>query len=119
MGEMVNRESKNTTVDTIDVARGLSAMELFEDIKFGCEAIFGSASNKDLPSWEEIDNITDRNRKESDSIGNLKGNTSKNAMSFDGNKEYSNTQFFGGVDFREIRNKAKLNKKKDIPKTLH
>jgi len=117
--EMVNRESKSTTVDTIDVAPKLSAIEMFEDIKFGCEAIFGGAGNKDLPSWEEIDNITDRNRKESDSIGNLKGNTSMNAMSFDGNKEFSPTQFFGGVDFREIRKKAILKQKKDIPKTLH
>ena len=57
--EMVNRESsKQSTESNNDNdtggARGMSSEELLEDIKFGCEAIFGaSTDNKMLPSWKE------------------------------------------------------------------
>ena len=43
--EMVNRESKDTMFDQEETgqARGFSTGELLEDIKFGCEAIFGNS----------------------------------------------------------------------------
>mmetsp|Transcript_5139 Transcript_5139/g.10848 ORF Transcript_5139/g.10848 Transcript_5139/m.10848 type:complete len:1069 (-) Transcript_5139:172-3378(-) len=116
--EMVNRKSNNEAINSDDVARGLTARELLEDLKFGCEAIFGSSANKELPSWEDIDIITDRSRKESDSIGNLEGGTSKNAHSFDAEKEFSSTACFEGTNFQDIRKKVEMEKKQDIPKNL-
>jgi len=75
--EMVNRDShSNTTMDPEQqdsdaVARGFSATELWENIKFGCEAVFGNSSNNELPSEEDIAVITNQTRKESDSVGKL------------------------------------------------
>ena len=74
---MVNRDShSNTTIypdqqDSDAVAQGFSATELWEDIKFGCEAVFGNSSNNELPSEEDIAVITNQTRKESDSVGKL------------------------------------------------
>lgn len=120
--EMVNRESKEEGDDNKnsdeDKARGLSASELLEDIRFGCEAIFGNSTNNELPSWEDIDNITDRSRKESDSIGKLQGGTSKTAQSFNAQKDFSATQHFGGANFRDIRTKLEEQEKKRTPKNL-
>ena len=116
--EMVNKETKDANFDQEDTARGLSAGELLEDIKFGCQAIFGNSGHNELPSWEDIDNITDRSRKESDSSGKLQGGTSKDAQSFNAEAAFSPSQFFGGADFQAIRREQELKEKKAIPKNL-
>ena len=116
--EMVNKESKDAKFDQDDMARGLSAGELLEDIKFGCQAIFGNSGHNELPSWEDIDNITDRSRKDSDSAGKLKGGTSKNAQSFNAEAEFSSSQFFGGADFQAIRQAQDKKQKQGVPKNL-
>jgi SWI/SNF-related matrix-associated actin-dependent regulator of chromatin subfamily A member 5 len=117
--EIVNRETQsNTTMDLEDpnaTARGLSAGELLEDIKFGCEAIFGNSSNNELPSEEDIAVITDRARKESRSVGKLTGGTAKSSNSFNATKNFTQSQVFGGVDFQQVR-KQKENEL--IPKNL-
>lgn len=115
--EMVNRESKDSNSNE-DVARGLSAAELLEDIKFGSEAVFGNSSQNELPSWADIDIITDRSRKESDSAGKLTGGTSKSAISFDAEKDFSNSQLFGGADFRALREDIEKKQKQQTPKNL-
>ena len=118
--EMVNRESNTTNVDPNPdlVARGLSAKELWEDIKFGCEAVFGNSSNEELPSEEDIAAITNRARMESDSVGKLTGGTRLTANSFDASKEFSQSHLFGGADFREIRKEHEKEERKKIPKNL-
>lgn len=117
--EMVNKESKDTaSFEQDDAARGLSAKELLDDIKFGCEAVFGNASNNELPSWEEIDYITDRSRKESDSAGKLRGGASKSAVTYDAEKEFSASQVFGGANFKEIRRQQELKEKRETPQNL-
>mmetsp|Transcript_21374 Transcript_21374/g.24450 ORF Transcript_21374/g.24450 Transcript_21374/m.24450 type:complete len:1128 (+) Transcript_21374:158-3541(+) len=119
--EMVNQDSNEGSTAAAEpdaVARGMSTGELWEDIKFGCEAVFGNSANNELPSEEEIDNITDRTRKEADSVGKLTGGTSKTAKSFDATKEFSSTQLFGGTDFRKIRKQQAQDEKKKIPHNL-
>mmetsp|Transcript_41662 Transcript_41662/g.99912 ORF Transcript_41662/g.99912 Transcript_41662/m.99912 type:complete len:1104 (+) Transcript_41662:269-3580(+) len=119
--EAVNKESNGDAlvIEEDTQVRGLSAAELFEDITFGCNAIFGESSNHDLPSTGDIEVITDRSRKESDTLGRLKGDTTLNAGSFDASKEFlSKTQFFGGADFREIRKMEEARVKKETPKNL-
>lgn len=118
--EMVNRESNTADMESdIDAeARGLSAGELWEDIKFGCEAVFGDSSNNELPSEVDIAAITNRARKESESVGKLTGGTSLNAKSFDASQEFSKTQYFGGTDFREIRKQQDKEMSKKIPNNL-
>ena len=118
--EMVNQESNtaNSEQDPEDAVRGLSATELWEDIKFGCEAVFGNSSDNKLPSEKDIDDITNRARKESDSVGKLTGGTRLTAKSFDEKKEFSKSQFFGGADFRELRKQHEEEEKKKIPKNL-
>ena len=118
---MVNQESKKNS-DPLDEedgkARGLSAEELLEDIKFGCAAIFGNSGLQELPSWEDIDNITDRSRKEADTAGKLKGGTTRNFKSFDAEAEFSSTKFFGGADFGAIRKEQEMKEKRETPKNL-
>lgn len=116
--EMVNKESKDAKFDQDDTARGLSAGELLEDIKFGCQAIFGNSGHNELPSWEDIENITDRSRKDSDSAGKLKGGTSNNAQSFNAEAEFSSSHFFGGADFQAIRREQAMKEKQAVPKNL-
>ena len=116
--EMVNQESKDKAFDQEDMARGLSAQELLEDIKFGCAAIFGSTGLNELPSWEDIDNITDRSRKESDSAGKLKGGTTHDAKSFNAEAEFTASQVFGGADFQNIRKEQEMKQKLETPKNL-
>jgi SWI/SNF-related matrix-associated actin-dependent regulator of chromatin subfamily A member 5 len=100
--KMVNCDShSNTTIypdqqDSDAVTQGFSATELWEDIKFGCEAVFGNSSNNELPSEEDIAVITNRTSKESDSVGKLTGGTSLNAESFDTSVELTSSQLFGG-----------------------
>ena len=119
--ETVNRETKtDNNLDEDHDIRGLSSKELFEDIKFGSEAVFGATSMNELPTWEDVQLITDRSRKESDSVGKLQGGKQLNANTFDETKEFSSTEVFGGKDFRAIREEQiKLRKSESsIPKQL-
>jgi len=119
--EMVNRESHSkTTMDPESdvVVRGMSAGELLEDIKFGCEAIFGNSTSNELPSIKDIAHITDRARKESDSVGKLSGGTRLTAKSFDSTKEFSKSKLFQGVDFQKIVDEQKAKQQKEIPKSM-
>jgi SWI/SNF-related matrix-associated actin-dependent regulator of chromatin subfamily A member 5 len=116
--EMVNRESSVGTNDE-DKIRGLSAAELLEDIKFGCQAVFGDAAKNELPSWDEIDIITDRTRTESDTVGKLQGNASQSAEDFDATKAFKETQIFGDTDFRKIREEQERLLKSKIPQNLY
>ena len=113
--EMVNQE---TGGDVGEKARGLSAGELFEDIKFGSAAIFGDAGSNRLPTRKDIDEITNRSRKENDSVGLLKGGMAKSAKAFDASKEFSQSHLFGGTDFREIRRQQEEKEKRGVPDNL-
>lgn len=114
--EMVNQETKDTGED--EKVRSLSAAELLEDIKFGSQAVFGDGSKNELPTWEEIDTITDRARTESDTIGKLQGNAMQSANEFDATREFSETQRFGDIDFRKIRQEQERLLKAQIPQNL-
>lgn len=117
--EMVNRESNEPNDDEEVEVRGLSAAELFDDIKFGSQAVFGSSQHQELPSIEDIEIITDRKRKESDSVGKLQGDMMQSAEEFDATKSFSKTQLFGGKDFSTIREEQKAMLKKQIPSNLY
>lgn len=82
---------------------GLSIKDMLKDIKFGCQAIFGINTKFDLPSLEEIDQITNRDRTENERTGRLVGGTESSAASFDAKKKFTSTQIFGGTDFQKIR----------------
>jgi hypothetical protein len=116
--EMVNRESSKKSDTTEDKGGGLSAKDLLADIKFGCQAVFGDSANNELPSLEDIETITDRSRKESDSVGKLHGGVSKNAASFDAKQEFSQSQMFEGADFQAIRQNHEKEKAANVPKNL-
>jgi hypothetical protein len=99
-----------------DAVEGLSAKEMLHDIKFGCQAIFGNVARNELPTAKDIEHITDRSRTGSDTIGNVKGDQSKVASSYDVEKELPDHQIFGGVNFREL---LKLRgRKNNVPKDL-
>lgn len=115
LDQAVNRESENSTSSD---GAGLGAKSMLKDIKFGCQAIFGGKTNMKLPSWREIDEITDRERKESDSLGKLTGGTEENGAKFDSEKEFTATQIFGGMDYKVIRAKHEHKMRQEIPKTL-
>lgn len=116
--EMVNKETKEKRYDQEDTVRGLSAKEILDDIKFGSECIFGNSEQNNLPSWEDIDHITDRTRTESESAGRLKGGTSKSAASFNAEADFGATQFFGGADFQAIRKEQERKLHLETPKNL-
>jgi SWI/SNF-related matrix-associated actin-dependent regulator of chromatin subfamily A member 5 len=121
--EMVNRESSNTAstnnTDDQDIqVRGLSAKELLDDIQFGSQAVFGASTNNELPSWDDMDAITDRSRTESDSVGRLQGGIAQSAENFDATKTFTNAQHFGGMDFSTIRKEQEARMKAKIPSNL-
>eukprot|EP00980_Cylindrotheca_fusiformis_P031493 scaffold26459_cov162-Cylindrotheca_fusiformis.AAC.7 len=116
--EMVNRESNVSSGGEDDQVRSLSAAELLDDIKFGSQAVFGDGSKNELPTWEDIDAITDRKRTESDSVGKLQGNAMHSAKAFDATKAFSETQRFNNIDFRKIRQEQERALKSKIPQSL-
>jgi hypothetical protein len=125
LDQMVNRDPTTAAVAAMKQldaegksGGGLSAMDLLADIKFGCNAVFDSSQSNDLPTDDEISAITDRTRTESDSKGRLRGNETKNAAGFDANKALSDTQAFGGLDFRKLRNERSKMEEKETPKNL-
>jgi SWI/SNF-related matrix-associated actin-dependent regulator of chromatin subfamily A member 5 len=100
LDQMVNR-GITTDMENDDDEAGLTASELLSTLKFGSNAIFRSTN--ELPSNSEIDSITDRKRTEKTSCGLLKGGASNTAEDFNVDVELTDTQTFGGVNFREIR----------------
>ena len=119
LDQMVNRANASTVrIQEDDKAGGLSAKELFADIKFGSHAVFGDSSQNELPSCEDIKYITDRNRTESDSKGKLKGSEIKDLATYDANKKLSNTQKFGGIDFQRIRQERAHKEEDNVPSNL-
>ncbi len=90
----------------------LTTSELLSTLKFGSNAIFRSPN--DLPTDEDIDAITDRNRSEETTVGLLQGGATKTADDFKAEEELTDTQTFEGIDFRKIRN---MQEKKKIPKS--
>ncbi|KAL3922948.1 MAG: hypothetical protein SGILL_001931 [Bacillariaceae sp.] len=98
---------------------GLGAKSMLEDIKFGANAIFGGGSaSEDLPSLEDVEHITNRERKDSDTVGKLKGNAQQKFAAFDAEKEFTDGQVFESVDFRKLREQNEKNVAKNTPKTL-
>lgn len=77
---------------------------LMKTLRFGCNAVFGQDSGKQtLPTCQDIETITDRNRTENFSRGNLQGAVESNAKDFDAMTEFTDTTKFGGIDFKKIR----------------
>ena len=114
LDQTVNRESSTATVGSDADGSGLSLKDMLRDIKFGAQAIFGGGKLQDLPTVEDIDHITNRDRTETDCFGKLKGGTEESGDIFDAEKDYSETLKFEGVDYSTMRAKAE----KDVPKTL-
>jgi len=114
LDQTVNKETETAT----DEAGGMSTKELLSHIKFGCDAIFGDKSKHALPSLEDIDLLTDRSRKETDTVGLIIGGAAKNAESFDAEKQFSATQVFGGVDFQALREAQTREELGKLPKTM-
>ena len=99
LDQMVNRGGSSESVE--NDGSGLSSADLLDSLKFGSNAIFKSSN--DLPTDSDIDTLTDRNRSENTSNGILEGGVSNSAKDFDKHKELTDTQSFGGVNFRKLR----------------
>ncbi|KAL3918948.1 MAG: hypothetical protein SGILL_004001 [Bacillariaceae sp.] len=113
LDQSVNRESATD----VNVG-GLGSKELLDDIKFGASAIFGEKTLEDLPSLNDIEQITNRHRKDSDTLGKLKGGTEHNGATFEAEEKFTEGQVFGGIDFRKIREENERKTREEIPKTL-
>ena len=116
LDQMVNRERANATTEK--ASEEASGSEMMRDLKFGCAAVFGDSSQNTLPSKEDIAYISDRKRTENDSNGKVKGGVSHNVNTYDANQELSETQVFGGVDFKKLREEHETKKNAAIPKSL-
>ena len=99
LDQMVNGGGSSEAVGSDGT--GLSTSELLASLKFGSNAIFKSSN--DLPTDDDIERLTDRNRSESTSVGILKGGISNSAKDFEKDKELTDTRTFAGVDFRKLR----------------
>mmetsp|Transcript_5770 Transcript_5770/g.14053 ORF Transcript_5770/g.14053 Transcript_5770/m.14053 type:complete len:1276 (+) Transcript_5770:133-3960(+) len=108
----------NSDDQNYDNVKGLGAAELLADIKFGAQAVFGGNANNKLPTEADIELITDRTRKESDTSGKLRGNAEYNALDFDSSKNYIETQQFEGVDFKYLRLENEKKTTENLPKSL-
>ena len=114
LDKMVNRGSS----DSEEKDKGMSGSELLKSIQFGCNAVFGDTSQNLLPTNEDIDIITDRKRTENDSAGKLKGGAAQTTDNFDAEFGLKETQTFGGVDFRSLREKQKKEEGSNIPSSI-
>ena len=119
LDQMVNQDSV-AGIESDDDPGDVSKGELLKTLKFGCDAVFGEDNeNKNtLPTEEDIDVITDRNRSETFSDGRLKGGTNDKASDFHAEGEFTSTTNLRGIDFKEIRDQYKKKKTKDIPKDI-
>jgi len=105
LDQMVNRGTSNRDMEDA----GLSTSELLASLKFGSNAVFSSSN--DLPTDSDIEKVTNRNRSEDCSDGNLKGGATQTASGFDKNKELTDTRQFCGVDFRKLREEKEAREK--------
>jgi SWI/SNF-related matrix-associated actin-dependent regulator of chromatin subfamily A member 5 len=107
LDQMVNQDSLVGLEDGEELG-GVSKDELLKTLKFGCDAVFGGdvENQNTLPTLEDIDLITDRNRSNdlSEASGKLKGATSTFA-DFKAEGDFTSTTKLGGIDFKEIRDK--------------
>jgi len=112
---MIERAEKKLYLDRMVTRDGMAANgpdadteldgnRLMSTLKFGCNAVFGQASEQQiLPSRAEIEIITDRSRADDYSSGQLQGSSESNASDFLATKEFTKTTDFGGIDFKKIR----------------
>uniref|UniRef100_A0A7S1BKC7 Uncharacterized protein n=1 Tax=Corethron hystrix TaxID=216773 RepID=A0A7S1BKC7_9STRA len=103
LDKMVNTSS-STRSDNDET--GMSVGDIFADLKFGSQAVFGK-TGRCLPTEEELEVITDRTRTEDTSIGNLQGGKSEHISEFDASTELYDHNNFEGVDFKAIREKQR------------
>jgi len=107
---MVNRDG--TSAEMADESE--DSGKLMATLKFGCNCVFGQGADKNrLPTDADIAAITDRNRTEEYSTGNLKGSADASAKDFDATKDFTETTAFGGIDFKKIRAEYENSKKPD------
>jgi SWI/SNF-related matrix-associated actin-dependent regulator of chromatin subfamily A member 5 len=122
---MIERAQKKLYLDRMVTRDGVSELTLDESedadklmstLRFGCNAVFGQDSDKHaLPTNQDIETITDRNRTEDFSAGNLKGGADSTAKDFNATTEFTATTQFGGVDFKKLREEQGKHKNpKDI-----
>lgn len=118
LDQMVNQDSI-VGIDGDEELGGVSKGELLATLKFGCDAVFGGdAENQNaLPTLEDIDIITDRNRSETMDDGKMKGAIST-AADFKADEKLTSTTKLGGIDFKEIRDQHKKARAKDGPKDI-
>ena len=115
LDKMVNRGSS----DSEDKDKGMSGSELLRSLQFGCNAVFGDTSQNFLPSDDDINIITNRSRTENDSAGKLKGGAAQTTDNFDAEFGLKDTQSFGGVDFRALREEQTKGKEhSNIPSSI-
>lgn len=114
LDRMVNRGSSES--DEKD--KGMSGSELLRSLQFGCNAVFGDTSQNLLLTEEDINIITDRSRTEESSAGKLKGGVAQTTEEFDAEVGLKDTQKFGGVDFRALREEQKKKQTSNIPSNL-
>lgn len=115
LDKMVNRGSS----DSEDKDKGMSGSELLRSLQFGCNAVFGDTSQNLLPSDDDINIITNRSRTENDSAGKLKGGAAQTTDNFDAEFGLKDTQSFGGVDFRALREEQTKGKEhSNIPSSI-
>ena len=115
---MIERAEKKLFLDRMVTKDSDATMEIDEagamhTLKFGCSAIFGDKDNS-LPSIEDIEIITDRNRTQDFSMEKLKGGTGTSVDSYDATKAFHKTTDFGGIDFLKLREQAKKQNPKDM-----
>lgn len=96
----------------------MSGSELLKSLQFGCNAVFGDAAQNLLPTEEDINTITDRSRTEQSSAGKLKGGVAQTTEAFDAEVRLTDSQSFGGVDFKALREKQKKKQTSNIPSNL-
>jgi len=108
LDQMVNKGVSSQQMD--DAGGGLTAAELLETLKFGSNAVFSSSN--EMPTENDIDKLTDRERSEETSQGMLKGGVAKTAKDFESEKVMLDTMTLEGVDFRALRDKEREKSKK-------
>lgn len=94
---------------------------LLAAVKFGCNAIFGAKANDamKLPTPQDIEMLTDRERTEEYSGGMITGGAAADVKDFDSSKRLTATTDFGGIDFKAIRREYKKKRRpKDVGQIL-
>ena len=113
---MVKRAEKKLFLDCMvtkngartETGLGEDCESLISTLKFGCNAVFGHNSKANsLPTNEDIEIITDRNRTEDFSHGKLQGNADESTATFDATSDFAPTTDFAGIDFEKLRKSHK------------